>query len=160
MTTKNRVMVRLSVVALGAVLVGMPTAARAGTSTSASEADAMAQQFRDQAARYRAMGAVGYKTGLVQRADADAAKFAALAEQLRAPAAVPAPRPPEAARYAQLAEQYRSLGGTGYKNGLVQWAEGQARRLEAATTTAGATIEPPAVACLPIKPVITLACAD
>ena len=160
MTTNNRAMVRLSVAALGAVLVGMPTAARAAEPTSSSEADVMAQQFRDQAARYRAMGAVGYKTGLLQRADADAAKYAALAEQLRAPVAVPAPRSPEAARYAQLTEQYRSLGGTGYKTGLVQWAEGQARRLEAAPATAGATIEQPAAACLPTKPVIELACAN
>jgi hypothetical protein len=114
MTTNNRAMVRLSVAALGAVLVGMPMAARAAEPTSSSEADVMAQQFRDQAARYRAMGAVGYKTGLLQRADADAAKYAALAEQLRAPVAVPAPRSPEAARYAQLAEQYRSLGGTSF----------------------------------------------
>ena len=116
----------------------------------------MAQQFRDQAAHYRAMGGVGYKTGLVQRADVDAAKYAALAEQLRAPI-VQTPRSPEAERYAQLAEQYRRLGGTGYKTGLVQWAEAQARKFE---TPTGAEIEQPAVACLPTKPVITLACAD
>ena len=156
MTTKNRSMIRWSAVALGAVLIGLPMAARAAEPTSASEADAMAQQFRDQAAHYRAMGGVGYKTGLVQRADADAAKYAALAEQLRAPV-VQAPRSPEAERYAQLAEQYRRLGGTGYKTGLVQWAEAQARKFE--TPTAGA-LEQPAVACMPIKPAIRLACAD
>ena len=156
MTTKSTV--RFSAVALGAILIGLPVAARAAQPTSASEADATAQQFRDQATRYRAMGGVGYKAGLVQRADADAAKYAALAEQLRAPA-VQLPRAPDAERYAQLAEQYRRLGGTGYKTGLVQWAEAQARKSEA-TGTAGATAEQPAVACLPSKPVLTLACAD
>jgi hypothetical protein len=156
MTTKSTV--RLSAVALGAVLIGSPVAARAAEATPATQADATAQQFRDQAARYRAMGAVGYKTGLVQRADADAAKYAALAEQLRAPA-VQVPRSPDAERYARLAEQYRRLGGTGYKTGLVQWAETQARKFEA-TGTAGTTTEQPAVACLPNKPVLMLACTD
>jgi hypothetical protein len=153
-------MIRWCVVALGALLVGLPTAARAAEPTSSSEADAIAQQFRDQAARYSAMGGVGYKTGLVRRAEADAAKYAALAEQLRAPVAAPATRSPEAERYAQLAERYRSMGGTGYKTGLVQRAEAEARRFEGATGAAGATLDQPAVACMPTKPVVTLACAD
>ena len=160
MTTKYRSMVRLSVVALGAVLVGLPMAARAAEPTSSSEADAMAQQFREQAAHYRAMGGVGYKTGLVQRADADAANYAALAEQLRAPAALQAARSPESERFAQLAEQYRRMGGTGYKTGLVQWAEAQARKFETATGPSAAPSEQTAVACMPTKPLITLACAD
>ena len=159
MNTKNGTMVRLSVVALGAVLIGMPVAARAAEPTSSTEADAMAQQFRDQATHYRAMGGVGYKTGLVQRAEADAARYAALAEELRT-LAVPAPRSPEAERYAQLAERYRAMGGVAYKTGLVQRAEAEARKLEAATGTTGAPIEEPAVACMPTKPVVTLACAD
>lgn len=160
MTTNNRSMVRVSVVALGLVLIGMPAAARAAEPTSASEADAMAQQFRDQATRYRAMGGVGFKTGLVQRADVGAAKYAALAEQLRTPVAVAAPRSPEAERYGQLAERYRSMGGSGYKTGLVQRAEAEARKFEVATEAAAAPIAQPAVACMPTKPVIRLACTD
>ena len=160
MTTKNKSKVRLSVIALGAVLIGLPVAARAAEPTTSSEADAMAQQYRDQAARFRAMGGVGYKTGQVQRAEADAAKYAALAEQLRAPVAVQAPRSPEAERYAQLAEQYRRMGGAGYKSGLVQRAEAQKRKYEAASGAAPAAAQQPAVACMPTKPVITLACAD
>jgi len=160
MTTKNKSKVRVCVIALGAFLIGLPVAARAAEPTSSSEADAMAQQFRDQAAHYRAMGGVGYKSGLVQRAEADAAKYAALAEQLRAPVAVAAPRSPEAERYAQLAEQYRKMGGVAYKSGLVQRAEAQQRKYEAASGATPAAAEQPAVACMPTKPLITLACAD
>lgn len=160
MATKNKSIVRLSVIALGALLVGLPVAARAAEPTTSSEADAMAQQYRDQAARFRAMGGVGYKTGQVQRAEADAAKYAALAEQLRAPVAVQPQPSPEAERYAQLAEQYRKMGGVAYKNGLVQRAEAQQRKYEAASGAGPAATEQPAVACMPTKPLITLACAD
>src|SRR5256886_293457 len=63
-------------------------------------AEMMAQRYRNQVQRYRAMGGVAYKAGLVQRAEADATKYAALAVQLRTPTPVAAPRPPEAERYA------------------------------------------------------------
>ena len=200
MSTKNKSIVRLAVIALGALLVGLPVAARAAEPTTSSEADAMAQQYRDQAARFRAlggvgyksglvqraeadaaryaalaerlcapvaaetprsseadamaqqyrdqaarfraMGGVGYKSGLVQRAEADAARYAALAEELRAPVAAETHRSPEAEHYAKLAEQYRKMGGTGYKSGLVQWAEAQLRKYEApAVSEAPATTQ-------------------
>jgi hypothetical protein len=165
MNTNGKSIIRLSVWALGALLIGVPgTAALAAEPTTASEAEAAAQHSRDLAAQYRQLGGVGYKTGLVQRADADAARFGALAEQLRAPV-IEGPRSPEAARYAQLAAQYRQRGGVGYKTGLVQWAEAQQRRAESTPVTAPlarpaeqrATI----ASCLPTKPAVRLlACAD
>jgi hypothetical protein len=146
MTTKTKSISRYLVVALGAVLMGLPaTRALAAEPATASEAYAMAQHFREQADHYRGLGGVGYKTGLVQRAEADAAKYSALAEQLASPPAATLPRSPEAEHYAQLAQQYRALGGLAYKSGMVQWAEAQQRKYEAASAPAPATYTPPCV---------------
>lgn len=141
MTTKKNSISRFSVLVLGALLVGLPaTAALAAEPTTLPDAQAMAQHYREQADRYRALGGVGYKAGLVQRAEADAAKYSALAEQLAAPAvAVPVPSP-EAEHYTQLAKQYRAFGGVGYKTGLVQRAEADAARYSA---PAGQVATPP-----------------
>ena len=163
MKTKKTISV-LSRIVLGALLVGVPTsAAFAGESqvTTAESADAMAQHYRDQAAYYRSLGGVGWKSALVQRADADTAKYAALAEQLRAPAAAAPVRSPEAQHYADLAARYRAMGGAGYKSGLVQWAEAQQAKHEAATTSAPTTSQPSPVACNTTKPAVamTLACS-
>lgn len=160
MATKNKSIVRLAVVALGAVLVGLPVAGRAAEPTSSAEADAKAQHYRDQAAHYRGLGGVGYKSGLAQRAEADAARYAALAERLRAPVAAEAARWPEAERYARLADQYRQMGGAGYKSGLVQWAEAQQRRYERPPVTEAPATAQPSVSCQAIKPAVRmLACA-
>jgi hypothetical protein len=153
----------VSRVVLGALLVGAPTsAAFAGEPevTTAESAAAMAQHYREQADHYRSLGGVGWKTGLVQRADADAAKYAALAEQLRAPATAAPARSAEAQHYADLAAQYRAMGGTAYKAGLVQWAEAQQRRAEAPASTAPASSEPSPATCGGTKPAVafTLAC--
>ena len=112
----------------------------------------MAQHYRDQAAHYRAVGGVGYKTGLVQRAEADAAKYDVLGEQLRAPVAAEQPRSPEAKHYAQLADQYRTMGGAGYKTGLVQWAEAQQHRHAATPATETPATAQPTVSCQATKP--------
>jgi hypothetical protein len=162
MKTKKTISI-LSVV-LGALLIGAPTSvAFAGESeaTTAESADAMAQHYREQAAHYRSLGGVGWKTGLVQRADADAARYAALAEQLRAPVATTRVRSPEAEHYAQLAERYRAMGGAAYKSGLVQWAEAQQAKHEAPATTSTTTSQPAAVPCATTKPAVAmrLACA-
>ena len=151
-------------VALGALLIGAPTSvAFAGESevTTAESADAMAQHYREKAAHYRSLGGVGWKTGLVQRADADAAKYTALAEQLRAPVAITPVRSPEAEYYAQLAARYRAMGGAAYKSGLVQWAEAQQAKHEASPTTSTTTSQPAAVPCTTTKPTVAirLACA-
>ena len=164
MKTKKTISVLSRVVlgALGALLVGVPTSvAFAGEQavTTAESADAMAQHYREQAAHYRSLGGVGWKSGLVQRADADAAKYAALAEQLRTPVAAAPVRSPEAQHYDDLAAQYRAMGGAAYKSGLVQWAEAQQATHEApaAKSTTSQPTPPP---CVVTKPsVMTLACS-
>ena len=159
MTTKNKSIVRLSVLALGALLVGLPAAARAAEPTTAQEATAIAQHYQDQATHYRALGGVGYKTGLVQRAEADAAKYSALADQLAAPAVATPVRSPEAEHYAELAAQYRAMGGSAYKAGLVQWAEAQQRKYEAPPVTAAPSAPQPTPMCAFTKPAVMLACS-
>ena len=163
MTTKTKSISRLfPVLALGALLVGLPaTAALAAEPTTASEAQAMAQHSREQADYYRTLGGVGYKSGLVQRAEADTAKYSALAERLAAPTETVFVQSPEAEHYAQLAQQYRAMGGPAYKWGLVQSAEAQQRKYETAAMT-GATATPATIsACTTAdKPVVrVLACA-
>ena len=162
MTTKTKSISRLSVLALGALLLGLPaTAALAAEPTTASEAQAMAQHSREQADHYRALGGVGYKSGLIQRAEADALKYFALAERLAAPAETAVVQSPEAERYAQLAQRYRAMGGPAYKWGLVQGAEAQQRRYETSGMTASTSTPAPIPVCATTsKPVVRmLACA-
>ena len=163
MTMKKKAISVLSSLVLGALLVGAhSTAAFAGESevTTSEAADAMAQHYREQGQQYRAMGGVAWKTGLVQRADADAAKYAALAEQLRTPVATTPVQSPEAEHYAQLAGQYRAMGGVAYKTGLVQWAEAQQAKYES-PTAAPAESQPTAATCGGTKPSVAfmLACS-
>jgi len=162
MTIKNNPISRLSVLVLGALLVGLPaTAALAAEPTTAPEAQAMAQKYREQADHYRAFGGVGYKSGIVQRAEADAAKYSALAEQLAMPTvATPAPSA-QAQHYAKLAQQYRAMGGSAYKSGMVQWAEAQQRKYEAASEGVALAHYVPAPTCASAtKPAVRmLACA-
>jgi len=113
---------------LGALPLGaraFADSAAADDPTSAAAADATAQQYRDEADWLKSLGGVGYKTGLVQSAEANAVKYEADAAALRSPEA-PQPMTPEAEHYAKLADQYRAIGGAGYKTGLVQEAAGQA----------------------------------
>src|SRR6266540_1053252 len=78
MSTKNQSIPRLTVLVLGALLVGLPaTAVLAAEPTTVPEAQAMAQHYREQADHYRALGGVGYKAGLVQRAEAEQRKYEA-----------------------------------------------------------------------------------
>src|SRR5258708_40225860 len=104
MTTKSKSISRFTVLTLGALLVGLPaTGALAAEPTSAPEAQAMAQHYREQAEHFRSLGGGGYKAGLVRRAEADAAKYSALAEQLQPPAGAAAARRPPAAHHRPLA---------------------------------------------------------
>jgi hypothetical protein len=87
----------ISAFALGALL-GLPvTAARADEPVTVEQAQAAAQSARDRAEHYRSLGGVGYKTGLVQSAELDAAKYDAMAQSLAevpvqaAPAQTPNP---------------------------------------------------------------------
>ena len=158
MTTKSKSIVRFAGLALGALLVGLPAAARAAGPKTPQDATTMAQHYQDQAANYRALGGVGYKTGLVQRAEADAAKYSALADQLAAPAVATPVRSPEAQRYAELAAQYRAMGGIAYKTGLVQWAEAQQQKYEPAPATAAPATQASSRSCPFIKPTVMVAC--
>src|SRR5215468_1309716 len=93
MTNTKKLIWRLSAVisgalAAGAMLIGTPAAALAAEPTTAAEARAMAQASRDRAEQYRALGGVGYKTGLVQREEMSAARYTALADQLTPPAVI------------------------------------------------------------------------
>lgn len=96
----------------------------------AETAQAKAEERWRRVEAYRRMGGVAYKSGLVQRMEAEAAKYAREAAEALAlargegPAAIPV----EAQEYLTLAEQYRRMGGAAYKNGLVAWAEAQARK--------------------------------
>jgi hypothetical protein len=158
MTTRKQSISRVSVLALGALLVGLPaTAALAAEPTTAPEAQAMAQQYREQADHYRALGGVGYKAGLVQRAEADAATYAALADRLGAPPVATPVRSPDAERYANLAARYRAMGGTAHKAGLVRWAEAQQQKYEVAPVTAAPEQAKPS--CPFIKPAVMVACS-
>ncbi len=137
-----------------------PQSIAAETSTAALEvftpeaAEARAQHYRELAVRYRAFGGVGYKAGLVQRAEAEAAKYTALAIELRGPTAVDAQRSPEADRYAQLAAGYRQMGGVAYKAGLVQWAEAQQRKYEMVAMSDAATMHTTDHSCRSSKPIV------
>ena len=86
--TRRKSILRFFVLPLGALAVGLPaTAALAAEPTTAPEAQALADKYREQADNYRALGGVGYKTGIVQSAEANAAKYAAVSDQLSNPAA-------------------------------------------------------------------------
>ncbi|HEY6478145.1 MAG TPA: hypothetical protein VI456_16320 [Polyangia bacterium] len=133
---------RLSGLVLGGLLVVGPTVARADADApmSAQEADQMAQAAEQQAEQAKQMGGVGYKTGAVQRAEADATRYSSLAADTGTPAQVISP---EAQHYAKLADQYKLMGGVGYKTGLVQRAEADQHRAEA--RAAETTTQPTAV---------------
>jgi hypothetical protein len=142
--TEKRSIRLLPLLVLGAfvALVPLATLSAASEVMTAAAADAAAQRYARDAQQYRALGGVGYKSGLVQRAEQEASKYAALAASLRAPVA-PAPRrSPEAQYWASMVERYKRMGGVGYKSGLVQRAEAELRKCEP---------EPPSAT--PVKPV-------
>lgn len=127
----------------GFLLLGPARAARADEPSTPAEAAAAAEAAAQQADQYRQLGGVAYKTGLVQRAEADANRYASMAGEMSAPSVTITS--PEAEHYARLAEQYKQMGGVAYKTGLVQRAEADQRRAEEdATETATPPAEGPA----------------
>ncbi|HXT95968.1 MAG TPA: hypothetical protein VN853_06685 [Polyangia bacterium] len=127
----------------GFLLLGSARAAHADEPVTAADADAMAQAAAQQADQYRQLGGVAYKTGLVQRAEAEASRYSSMAEEMSAPPMTITS--PEADHYARLADQYKQMGGVGYKTGLVQRAEADQRRAqEEAAAAATPTEQPPA----------------
>jgi hypothetical protein len=123
---------RLWTLVLGGVLLAGPlgVARAAEQPTTPAQADEMAQTAAVQAAHYRELGGVGYKTGLVQREEADATRYASMADEMRAPPAGVPVESTQAEHDRALAEQYKLMGGVAYKTGLVQRAEADARRAE------------------------------
>lgn len=118
-----------SLLIVGALLVGSSSLvfAEEAPPTEAASAEAMAQHYAREAERYRALGGVGYKTGMVQRAEQESARYATLAAELRNPTP---PRSPEAQYWAAVVEQYRRMGGVAYKSGLLQRAQAELDRYE------------------------------
>ena len=114
---------------VGAVLLGSSSLAVAeeAAPTDAASAEAMAQHYAREAERFRALGGVGYKTGLVQRAEHESARYAALAAEMRTPTP---PRSPDAQYWARVVEHSRRMGGIAYKTGLLQRAQAEREKYE------------------------------
>jgi hypothetical protein len=139
MVTRNRVP-RLGVLVAGVVL-GWSTGANAQASArSTSQSNAAAAQQRANLARQRATelanrGGWAYKTGLVDQAQRDAARYQEEADRAVAEAqSCPPPAPPSPAQEAARArlEELRQAGGWAYKTGAVARAE---REVQAQTTS-------------------------
>jgi hypothetical protein len=171
--------------AAGALLIGIPTGtASASEPATTAEARQMAQDSLVRAEQYRALGGVAYKNGLVQREEAAAVRYDALADQFQAAeptvavtiisspqldmkavgiAVVPPAPPvtsPEVEHYAALAAHYRFIGGAAYKTGRVQAAEAAQRDAEAALQPAAVAPAPeqPNPICMADKPAVTPEC--
>ena len=142
--------------AVGTLLIGSAASAAETEPATTAQARQMAQESQARAEQYRAMGGTGYKTGLVQREEADAARYSAMADQMEA-TADETPPTPDQERDADLTDHYRAMGGTGYKTGLVQSSEAQERRDEAAVQPAAPAPQPNPL-CLTSKPTAVLDC--
>jgi hypothetical protein len=91
--TKSRSIGRFLALALAAPLVGLPaSSALAEEPTTPAEARAAAEHQQELAKHYDSLGGVGYKTGIVQRAEADARRYDALADELAGAPEVPSPK--------------------------------------------------------------------
>jgi hypothetical protein len=85
--TKPRWISRFSILVLAAPLIGLPAiSARAEEPTTEAEARDAAKRSQELAEHYDSLGGVGYKTGLVQRNEADARRYSQLADELAAKA--------------------------------------------------------------------------
>jgi hypothetical protein len=169
--------------AAGALLIGIPTRATSATEpATTAEARQAAQDSIARAEQYRQLGGVAYKNGLVQREEADAARYNALADQLEAAQPnvavavitspdtdmkavgiailppIPPATSPEAEHYAALAAHYRFIGGAAYKTGRVQDAEANQRRAEEAIAAPVPAPEQPNAICMADKPVVAPEC--
>jgi hypothetical protein len=131
-----------------AALGGVPVAhAQAGAevSTSADVAQAKADDARTDVEKLEQQGGPAYKSGAVDRAKGQAARYqseanAVRAEETAGPAAPAAtPSPALAAAEARLA-RLRMQSGQAYKSGELARAEAEVRALEAAETGAGAGV--------------------
>lgn len=131
MTNRTKSIARRAITGMVAVLIGAPLAvARANEPMTAQQAQAQAMSYGIKAAHLRKLGGVAYKSGQVQHAEAQQAKYTAMAEELASPT-----RPPSrgvAEHYAEVADHYRAMGGgPAYKWERVAEAEAQQRYYEA-----------------------------
>jgi hypothetical protein len=142
----------LSGLMLGALLLASP-AARADEPATPQEAEAMANASAQRADELSRLGGSAYKTGIVQRAEADASRYTAMADAMESPPPVTVTSP-EAEHYAKLAEDYKLLGGVGYKTGIVQRAEADQRKAEAKAVKEASVpwVDPWAAPCDPALP--------
>jgi hypothetical protein len=128
-----------AIVMIAGVALGWSAGARA-SDPATSQARAAAAQQKADVARQRATdlaraGGWAYKTGQVERAQRDAARYQAeaneaFAEAMACPPAA-APSPAQAAALARL-DQLRQAGGWAYKTGAVASAERDVRSLAVA----------------------------
>ena len=79
----NGMIARLSGLVLAALLAALPMGARAAQPTTASEASARAQHYRELAGKYKLLGGTGYKLGHVQQAELAAGNCETVAAELQ-----------------------------------------------------------------------------
>jgi len=142
----------------GALLALPLTAARADEPMTAPDAEAAAQNAREQADHYRALGGVGYKAGLVQSSEAAAMRYDAKAEEL-APSAAFTQQEANIQSQEKLQARYESVGAVTYKTGVEQQAAAKERATEEAQgPTAADEGQTPNPSCMPTKPSVDFAC--
>ena len=146
---------RLSISALlaGALIGITGTAARADEPTTAGEAEAAAQAARKRADHDSELGGVGYKAVLVQAAEAQAARYDAMAQTL-APTPTVTQQLMDVERSQKLEEHLEALGGVAYKTNIDE----QARAKEKALDLAEQPVQTPNPSCQPTKPVADFIC--
>jgi hypothetical protein len=144
----------ISAFVLGGVLALPLGGARANETEpiNTDQARVAAQESRDLADHYRSLGGMGYKAGLVQRAEADARRYDALADQL-APTPAASDVAGQASREAKIEAHYHALGATTYKTGAEQRAEETVR-----AAAESAPEQTPNPTCMPTKPVADFLC--
>jgi hypothetical protein len=131
MANNKRSIARRVIPVLVALLIGAPVAtARANQPMTPEEAQVQSMRYGMQAARLRKLEGAAYKTGEVERAEAQQAKYAAMADQLWAQPVWMQPDP-KAEHYAKVAQHYRAMaGGPAYKWRRVSEAEARQRYFE------------------------------
>jgi hypothetical protein len=131
MANNKRSIARRAIPGLVAFLIGAPVAAaRAHQPMTPEQAQVQSMRYGVEAAHLRKLGGVAYKTGEVQRAEAQQAKYAAMATQLSAQPVWVRPNP-NAEHYAEVAQHYRAMaGGPAYNWGRVSEAEAKQRYYE------------------------------
>jgi hypothetical protein len=139
---------------LAAAVVGLPlTAARADQPATAGEAEAAAQAARERADHYRELGGVGYKAGLVQSSEAEAARYDAMAQAL-APTPAYTEQALDVKRSEKLEAHLEAIGGVAFKSQIDEQAKAKERALELTEEP----VQTPNPSCQPTKPVVDIAC--